>query len=136
MSIETSNPGGWMPSALRSLEVGGVGGEPESLVAGQDTTVAQRLHEARAGPLPGEQPRDHEVGRGRLRVRAARRQAQDWRPAEAAQPDHRARVGWDAAANDLAAQLVDRDEERVHRVGAAAAGGEDEVDAVLATRHP
>ena len=50
--------------------------------AGQDPAVAERRDEPRARPLPGEQARHHEVGGGRLRVRAARRQAKDRRSPE------------------------------------------------------
>ena len=78
--------------------------------------------------LARQQPRQQQVGGGRLRVGAARGQAEDRRSAEPRQPEHRARVGRDAAPDDPAAQRLERDEERVGWVRRRAARGEDEVD--------
>ena len=79
-----------------------------------------------AGRLPGEQPRQEEIGRGRLRVGAARRQPEDRVRAERRQPEHGTRVGGHAAPDEAPAEGVERLERRVRRIGAPRAGGEDE----------
>ena len=63
--------------------------------------------------LAREQPRQQQVGGGRLGVGAAGRQAEHGRPAHAAQPQHRARVRRDTAAHEPPAHPPQRDEERV-----------------------
>ena len=78
--------------------------------------------------LAGEQPRQQQVGGGRLRVGAARRQAEHGRLAHPAEPQHRARVRRDAAPDEPAADRLERDEERVAGVRRPAARGQHHVD--------
>ena len=100
------------------------------MVAGEDAAVAETGDgRERSARSPVSSRGSSEVGGGRLRVGAAGRQAEDRRPADPGQPEHRAGMGRHAVPDDPAAEPLDRHEERVDRVGAAAAGGQDDVGA-------
>ena len=76
-------PGG--RPAVRRVELAGVGREAEAHLAGQDAAVAERARPVRRGRrLAGQEPRQQQVRRGRLRVRAAGRQAEDRGPPDRA----------------------------------------------------
>src|SRR5215216_3644858 len=60
---------------VRCVELAGVGRKAEPLVAGEQAAVTQIRHESGVGGLSGQQARQDEVGRGRLRIGTTRREA-------------------------------------------------------------